>query len=102
MNSDLISRSGLGIDYANPDVFNLTEYAKGWNNAVKIIKEAPAVDAVEVVRCGECRFNADNMEADPLCLNDYAGADIVCTYWESDGLAVDDFCSRGKRRSDGT
>lgn len=46
MNNDLISRSGLGIGYANPSVFDKPEYAVGWNAAVKLINEAPAVNAV--------------------------------------------------------
>lgn len=97
MNNDLISRSAL-VKSIKTTVSDKAVKAL----ALVKVNTAPAVDAVEVVRCGECRFNADNMEADPLCLNDYTGADIVCTYWESDGLAADDFCSRGKRRSDGT
>lgn len=51
MENDLISRSGLGVDFCNPDVFENKAYAEGWNSLIKIIKEAPAVDA-EPVRHG--------------------------------------------------
>lgn len=47
----------------------------------------------EIVRCKDCIYNygiANNCE--------YAKDDIVCCYWESDGLHSDDFCSKGKRR----
>lgn len=97
MTNDLIRRSALLKDL---------EYDPAKRAIVQpqstfgIILSAPAVDAVEVVRCVECRFNVNNMEADPLCLNDYTGADIVCAYWESDGLAAEDFCSHGERRSE--
>lgn len=52
--NDLINRSALGVGYANPLVFDNPEFAKGWNAAIEIIAKVPAVDAVEVVRCGEC------------------------------------------------
>lgn len=42
--SKYINRNSLGIDYANPDAFVDPMYAAGWNNAVKIIKNAPAAD----------------------------------------------------------
>lgn len=47
-NDDLISRSGLGVDFCNPDVFENKAYAEGWNSLIKIIKEAPSVDAAPV------------------------------------------------------
>lgn len=57
-------------------------------------------DVVEVVRCRECKYwgesltKAERNECD-VC------ADLVCTYWMSDGLTRDDFCSHGERRDDG-
>ena len=44
----------------------------------------------ELVRCKECRFNygnEHNCSFDP--------EDIVCTYWGSDGLNEEDYCSQG-------
>ena len=49
-------------------------------------------DFFEVVRCKDCKYNygiANNCE--------YAKDDIVCCYWESDGLHSDDFCSKGEK-----
>lgn len=89
MDNDLISHSGLGIGYANPDVFNVPEYAKGWNDAVKIIKEAPTVDAVEVVRCGECEKR--NKSADLT--------DSIYCRWLKCQMRKNDFCSYGERRT---
>ena len=45
-----------------------------------------------IVRCKDCKYNygiANHCE--------YAKDDIVCCYWESDGLHSDDFCSKGER-----
>lgn len=47
MTSDLISRSALGIGKAKRECFEDPKYADGWNSAVEIINNAPAVDAVE-------------------------------------------------------
>jgi hypothetical protein len=45
----------------------------------------------DIVQCKECKFayrGPDGKSGDPN--------DIVCTYWESDGLEADDFCSQGE------
>lgn len=54
-------------------------------------------DMVEVVRCKYCKFNVANMEKDPLDITDYSGDDIVCSYFMTDGLDPNDYCSQGKR-----
>lgn len=46
--SDYIDRAALGIGSCNRAVFENKSYADGWNAAVKIFKEAPAVDVQEV------------------------------------------------------
>lgn len=51
----LIDANALGIGKVTREAFTVPEYADGWNNAIEIIENAPAVDAVEVVRCEECR-----------------------------------------------
>lgn len=53
---DLISRKALGIGKCNLDAFENKEYAKGWNSAIEILETAPTINAVEVVRCKECRI----------------------------------------------
>lgn len=45
---DYIDRAALGIDLCNRDVFENKGYADGWNAAVKILKEAPAVDVQKI------------------------------------------------------
>ena len=57
-------------------------------------------DVVAVVRCKDCKFNVANMEKDEMCINDYSGEDIVCSYFMTDGLEPKDYCSRGERRSE--
>ena len=59
--------------------------AEGVANA---IANAPTVDAVEVVRCGECK----HLTADGLCWEKIRGS---VGYKET---SPDDFCSYGERR----
>lgn len=72
--SDLISREALINEFKNPDLFNVTE--KHLSN----IGNAPAVDAVEVVRCKDCLKRNTSM-----C---HAGHEQADT----------DYCSHGERR----
>jgi len=46
MQNDLISRSALGIGKCKPEVFENKAYADGWNSAIAVIENAPAVAAV--------------------------------------------------------
>ena len=74
-----------------------------WNDAkhsvLRVLAEQPDVDAVEVVRCKDCKHNVANKEYDPLDVTDYT--DIVCDYWMNDGNLADDFCSYGERKDNG-
>lgn len=56
----------------------------------KQIADAPTVDAVEVVRCRECKFGSWDSEPDDamVCVRTNDG------FWRSGN----DFCSRGKRK----
>ena len=58
------------------------------------IENAPTVDAVEVVRCKDCK----HYSRDP-----WDNEEFICRNW-SDWLPTepDDFCSYGERRSDET
>lgn len=58
-----------------------------------------APDAVPVVRCKDCKFWGESLTEEE---RNECGvyADLVCTYWMSDGLTRDDFCSKGERRED--
>lgn len=91
-NNDLISRSALIAEHCDGCYafeHGLCDYdACG---AAKLMKEAPAVDAVEVVRCRECKWRSE----DDDCTNEW---------WSHDGFGTfvrdGDFCSCGERRAD--
>lgn len=68
-------------------------------DACDAICEAPTIDAVEVVRCKDCKFWGESLTEEERNECDVY-ADLVCTYWMSDGLTRDDFCSKGERRED--
>lgn len=55
---------------------------------VDAIRNAPAVDAVEVVRCDECKSFKDNM-----CEDEHIGAMVFRMRRKQN-----DFCSYGKRK----
>lgn len=59
--------------------------------ARKLIEDAPTVDAVEVIRCGECRHWVHEFGIVGHC--NYAGIHLDHANYG--------FCSCGERRSDG-
>ena len=69
---------------AHPNAYHLTNYA------TLILREAPTVDAVEVVRCRECKFGDWDSEPNDamVCMRTKDG------FW----MSGNDFCSRGKRK----
>lgn len=48
-----------------------------------------------VVTCYYCKYAVRHA---PMCVDDpgFDPYDIVCSYWGSDGLSKNDFCSQGK------
>lgn len=60
MNNDLISRSALVADIEDTVVISarntISTEMRGVRKTIGRIEAAPAVDAVEVVRCGECIY----------------------------------------------
>lgn len=103
MNDDLISRSALETVleryYQAPHVHVVGSgiskgIEMGISGCLSLLDKAPAVDAVEVVRCKDCEFRCETDDGE------YNPEDIVCTYWATDGLKAYDFCSRSKRRAD--
>lgn len=95
MNGDLISRSALlrRVPVNRKDT-GKTAWDWGILYMADIIKTIPAVDAVEVVRCKDCKFRCETDDGE------YNPEDIVCTYWATDGLKAYAFCSYGERRTD--
>lgn len=70
----------------------LKGYKDGLEAVLQTIEEAPTVDAVEVVRCRDCRF-----------YNNHAVKDVVfdsdACHWNADEQPdPDDFCSAGERK----
>ena len=57
----------------------------------RIIKIQPEVDAEPVVRCRDCKFKVVTDDGE------WYEQDVVCSYWATDGLTADDYCSYGER-----
>ena len=102
--NDLISRSALLADIEETVVFSVKDgqpsaEIRGANKITDRIKNAPAVDAVEVVRCKNCKhseleFFADNGTTRTeryKCFHHRMGINV---------LEHDDFCRYGERRAD--
>lgn len=60
--------------------------------ACEAITDAPTIDAVEVVRCRDCKYGAQDDFGGWFCVSFY------CTVGNEDGSG---FCSDGERREDG-
>lgn len=86
MDNDLISRSAL-----KKDLFDRSFYPAIVKNA---LENAPAVDAVRVVRCKDCYYYEQLPyvpELGKLC--------VLSATWRVP-MKEDDFCSCGERRED--
>lgn len=89
-----IDAEALGIGIAKAEIFANSEFARGWNNAIKIINNAPAADVVEVVRCRDCKhsYRIDGAKEEYDCAKISAFAKF---------FPGDHFCGYGKRKTDG-
>ena len=92
---DLIDRKALGVGKCSEEVLPHA-YCVAWNSLIDIIEQAPAVDAVEVVRCKECEHWTHVESGMGDCTN---------RRFHLDGHAdptmkADDFCSCGERRTE--
>lgn len=72
-----------------------TAWKQGWNDAIDAITNyAPTVDAVEVVRCKDCKFHLNSNEKCGL-------VDTRLHFYETDKVWTEDcFCAWGERRED--
>ena len=90
---DLISRSALEKFIEN-GLNNPDKTKRFGHDAVEIVTEvhyAPAVDAVEVVRCKDCMH----------CMPTYDGRALYCTTMTNPNFVHQNhFCSYGERRAD--
>ena len=88
MASDLISRSALLAEY---DSVHIGEPG----GARKLIAEAPAVDAVEVVRCKDCKFWHTDWIPRSCERKPWRYCEMI------DGISSQNhFCAYGKRRQE--
>ena len=88
--SQFVGIDALGIGPANPDVFQDKAYADGWNAVIKILDNAPTIDAVPVVRCRECKYwrkhtciytcQDEGYCVNPDGLDNFAHPDDYCSY----------------------
>jgi hypothetical protein len=91
MNGDLISRSALleRLAFKRMGSMERNTYP-GLESAIAQVKKAPAVDAVEVVRCKDCERRDKTADLTN---------DILCPYMEAI-MPKNAFCSYGERRGD--
>ena len=85
----LIDADALGIGLANETIFKEREYAHGWNSAIKIIENAPTIDAVPVIRCRECKYSHE----DEIFGNRWCESHYGCRKVKDEG-----FCDLGERK----
>ena len=70
--------------YPLTDTFNSQDYGMFWTGGIeKAIDEAPTIDAVQVVRCKDCKH--------------YDGSYPMCCRFE-ETFEPDDYCSFGENR----
>ena len=61
------------------------------------LRAAPAVDAVEVVRCKDCKNYCHDERYGTICIHPELDFDIECyAHWVA--TQPDDFCSYGERK----
>ena len=87
---DYISRDAALTALQDSDLFNTTE------RQLRAIRELPAADVAEVVRCKDCKWFADNNGGE------WYGCKMfhVVRITPADAPKPDDFCSYGERREE--
>lgn len=104
--SDLIKREELlTSQYVHTECYlqenkdrHLDVYKKGWNDALQAVYDnAPTIDAVEVVRCKDCKYFELN-HWDEIIIT----AHEICNKWAG-GCKTnkDGYCFLGERKTDG-
>ena len=83
MPDEYISREAALTALQDSDLFNTTE------RQLRAIRELPAADVAEVVRCKDCK----NLVNTTINANGF----LICDISDME-IAPDDFCSYGERR----
>lgn len=94
--ADLIDREALRTDIENAVVFSgrpgRNAEICGANKITARIDAAPAVDAVPVVRCRDCRHKTEH----PM-----GGHAVFCEVWAAfNGMGDEGFCNYGEREEE--
>ena len=72
----------------------------GIRKDLRIIEQAPVVDAVPVVRCKECKFRG--FDSCPMCHDEYTyDEDDGGDYFTVDNTTDDGFCHKGAKLDGG-
>ena len=92
----LIDADALGVGRCSRNLLP-ADYCAGWNGLIRLIEKAPTVDAVEVVRCKDCKWFADNNGGE------WYGCKMfhVVRITPEDAPKPDDFCSCGEPKMEG-
>ena len=85
MPDEYISREAALTALQDSDLFNTTE------RQLRAIRELPAADVAEVVRCKDCK----NLVNTTINANGF----LICDISDME-IAPDDFCSYGERREE--
>ena len=112
MASDMISRKALLATLNDLEATGGHKYyLKGANDVLhdimpQILADAPAVDAVEVVRCRDCENFWEYTEEHKATVEN-ADGDCAIRKWRSDdeqfcAVTKDDYCSLARRKKDAT
>lgn len=89
----LIDLRALGIGERNPNAFIDPERAYGWNDLLEILETALTADAVEVVRCKDCKhYKTRNQSAY------WDNKALLCCRSANVKVRPEDFCSYGERK----
>lgn len=102
--NELIEHMFLGTEYDSTvdDGMEKTEamckaFKCGWNDALASVMDyAPTVDAVEVVRCKDCRYYHVYWESNGHTEKGYG----ACDWINDNSVREDHFCACGERKDD--
>ena len=87
INADALKEVICANVYPVRDYFNSQDYGMFWTGGIeKAINEAPTIDAVEVVRCKDCKYS------------EYKQGELRCYIWSiSSKTKEDGYCFCGAK-----